>query len=81
MWLKLRLGVWVWLYNRMENECKSKHILTKIETSVCVCVCVHGLHPLAVFCSSSWSPQLTGLTVEEGQGTLSRILDHGDPPH
>lgn len=27
---------------------------------------------------SSWSPQL-GELEDEGQGTLSRVLDHGDP--
>lgn len=42
-----------------------------------MCV-LHSFHPVPVGCSSSWSPQL-GELEDEGQGTLSWILDHGDP--
>lgn len=39
---------------------------------------LHNFHPVPVGHSSSWSPELGGLS-NEGQGNLSCVLDHGDP--
>ena len=40
--------------------------------------CVLTFHPVPVGHKCSWCPELGGL-VNEGQGTLSWILERGDP--